>query len=162
MDKKIVSLDEMCRLSNEYRSVGKTVVFTNGCFDILHAGHVSYLARAKTCGDILVLGLNSDASIRKIKGESRPVIPQDQRAVVMAALKMVDHVVIFDAPDPGDMIRIIVPTVLVKGADWPEDKIIGADFVKSAGGRVERIAFEEDVSTTKIIERIGKRFYGAS
>ncbi len=137
-------------------------VFTNGCFDILHAGHVSYLVRAKACGDILVLGLNSDASIRKIKGDLRPVIPQDQRAAVMAALEVVDHVVIFDAPDPGDMIRIIVPHVLVKGADWPEDKIIGGDFVISAGGRVERIAFEEDVSTTRIIERIGKRFYGAS
>ncbi len=162
MDKKIVSQDEMCRLSSEYQSLGKTVVFTNGCFDILHAGHATYLARVKACGDILVLGLNSDASIRKIKGDSRPVIPQDQRAAVVAALAVVDHVVLFDSPDPGDMIRIIVPNVLVKGADWPEDKIIGGDFVKSAGGRVERIAFEEDVSTTTIIQRIGKRFYGAS
>lgn len=161
MDEKIVTLDEMCRLSNEYQRMGKTVVFTNGCFDILHAGHVSYLARAKACGDILVLGLNSDASIKGIKGENRPVVPEDQRATVMAALAVVDHVILFDAPDPGDIIRIIVPQVLVKGEDWPEDKIIGADFVKSAGGRVERIAFDQDVSTTRIIKRIGKRFYGA-
>ncbi|WDP89204.1 MAG: D-glycero-beta-D-manno-heptose 1-phosphate adenylyltransferase [Desulfobacter sp.] len=162
MDNKIVTLDDMCRLSSDYRTAGKTVVFTNGCFDILHAGHVSYLARAKACGDVLVLGLNSDASVRKIKGEDRPVVPEGQRACVVAALECVDHVVLFDAPDPGDMIRIIVPHVLVKGADWPEDKIIGGDFVKSAGGRVERIPFEQEVSTTKIIERIGKRFYGAS
>ena len=162
MDKKIVSLDGMCRLSSDYRSQGKTVVFTNGCFDILHAGHVSYLARAKALGDILVLGLNSDVSVGKIKGEKRPVIPQDQRAMVVSALESVDHVVLFDAPDPGDMIRIIVPHILVKGADWPEDQIIGGDFVKSAGGRVERIGFDQDISTTRIIRRIGKRFYGAS
>ncbi len=159
---KIVSLDEMCRLSHEYRSAGQTVVFTNGCFDILHAGHVAYLEQARSFGNVLVLGLNSDASIHGIKGELRPVICQEQRARVVAALACVGHVVLFDAPDPGDMIRVIAPHVLVKGADWPEDKIIGAEFVKSYGGRVERIAFEEDISTTRIIERIGKRFYGGA
>ncbi|MCG8688331.1 MAG: adenylyltransferase/cytidyltransferase family protein [Desulfobacterales bacterium] len=162
MDNKIVTLDEMCRLSYEYRSAGQTVVFTNGCFDILHAGHVDYLAKAKAFGDVLVLGLNSDSSIQKIKGELRPVVPQEQRAMVVAALECVNHVVLFDKPDPGDMIRVIVPHVLVKGADWPEDKIIGGDFVKANQGRVERVKFEADVSTTRIIERIGKRFYGAS
>ncbi len=161
MDRKIVTLDEMCRLSSEYRSAGQTVVFTNGCFDILHAGHVSYLARAKACGDVLVLGLNSDVSVNKIKGDGRPVVPENQRAMVVAALECVDHVVLFDAPDPGDMIRIIVPHVLVKGADWPEDQIIGGDFVTATGGQVVRIPFEQEVSTTKIIERIGQRFYGA-
>ncbi len=162
MERKIVTLDDMCRLSSNYRSAGQTVVFTNGCFDILHAGHVSYLSRAKACGDVLVLGLNSDASIKKIKGDGRPVVPQDQRACVVAALECVDHVVLFDAPDPGDIIRIIVPHVLVKGADWPEDKIIGGGFVTSTGGQVVRIPFEQDVSTTAIIERIGRRFYGES
>lgn len=160
MDNKIVTLDEMCRLSHGYTAYGRTVVFTNGCFDILHAGHVAYLEKAKSFGDVLVLGLNSDVSVRQIKGDLRPVICQAQRARVVAALSCVDHVVLFDTPDPGDMIRNIVPHVLVKGADWPEDKIVGAKFVKDSGGRVVRVAFEEDISTSKIIERIGQRFYG--
>jgi len=162
MVNKIVRLDEMCRLAHEYKNLGRTVVFTNGCFDILHAGHVAYLEKAKSFGDVLVLGLNSDASVRQIKGDLRPVICQEQRARVVAALSCVDHVVLFDAPDPEDLIRGIVPQVLVKGADWPEDKIIGAQFVKGCGGRVARVAFEEDISTSKIIERIGQRFYGGT
>lgn len=162
MDNKVVTLDEMCRLSQKYKTHGRTIVFTNGCFDILHAGHVAYLEKAKSFGDVLVLGLNSDVSIRQIKGELRPVICQEQRARVVAALGCVDHVVLFDAPDPEDLIQGIVPHVLVKGADWPEDKIIGARFVKSCGGRVERVVFEEDISTSKIIERIGQRFYGGA
>nr|WP_320193563.1 D-glycero-beta-D-manno-heptose 1-phosphate adenylyltransferase [uncultured Desulfobacter sp.] len=162
MVNKIVERDEMCRLAREYKSLGRTVVFTNGCFDILHAGHVAYLQKAKSFGDVLVLGLNSDLSVQRIKGDLRPVICQAQRARVVAALGCVDHVVLFDAPDPGDLIRGIVPQVLVKGADWPEDKIIGAKFVKECGGRVARVAFEEDISTSKIIERIGQRFYGGT
>jgi len=159
---KVVTLDEMCRLSEEYKTLGQTVVFTNGCFDILHAGHVAYLEKAKSLGDVLVLGLNSDLSVRQIKGDLRPVICQTQRARVVAALACVDHVVLFDAPDPGELIRGISPQVLVKGADWPEDKIVGAQFVKDGGGRVARVAFEEDISTSKIIERIGQRFYGGT
>jgi len=162
MDNKIVTLDEICRLSHEYTTLGRTVVFTNGCFDILHAGHVAYLEKAKTFGDVLVLGLNSDASVRQIKGDLRPVICQAQRARVVAALSCVDHVVLFDAPDPGELIQNIAPHVLVKGADWAEDKIIGARFVKDRGGRVARVAFEENISTSKIIERIGQRFYGSA
>nr|WP_319491531.1 D-glycero-beta-D-manno-heptose 1-phosphate adenylyltransferase [uncultured Desulfobacter sp.] len=162
MVKKIVTLDEMCSLSEEYKSLGQTVVFTNGCFDILHAGHVAYLEKAKSLGDVLVLGLNSDLSVRQIKGDLRPVICQAQRARVVAALGCVDHVVLFDAPDPEELIRSISPQVLVKGADWPEDKIVGAQFVKDGGGRVARVAFEEDISTSKIIERIGQRFYGGA
>jgi len=162
MVNKIVTLDEMCRLSREYATLGRTIVFTNGCFDILHAGHVAYLEKAKSFGDILVLGLNSDASVRQIKGELRPVICQEQRARVVAALSCVDHVVLFDAPDPEHLIRNIAPHILVKGADWPEDKIIGAEFVKSCGGHVARVAFEQDISTSKIIERIGQRFYGST
>ncbi|MEH0019257.1 MAG: D-glycero-beta-D-manno-heptose 1-phosphate adenylyltransferase [Desulfobacter sp.] len=162
MDKKTTTLEKMQRLAGQYRDRGERIVFTNGCFDILHAGHVTYLARAKACGDILVVGLNSDVSVRSIKGEKRPVVPEAQRACVISALAAVDHVVLFDAPDPESLIKAVVPHVLVKGADWPEDRIIGADFVKSRGGRVERIAFEQDVSTTRIIERIGRRFYGVS
>ena len=118
MVNKIVTLDEMCRLCREYATLGRTIVFTNGCFDILHAGHVAYLEKAKSFGDILVLGLNSDASVRQIKGELRPVICQEQRARVVAAqpaMSCVDHVVLFDAPDPENLIRNIAPHVLVKG-----------------------------------------------
>ena len=162
MADKIVTLDEMCRLGQEYKNRGQRIVFTNGCFDILHAGHVAYLEKAKSLGDVLVLGLNSDLSVRQIKGDLRPVICQTQRARVVAALGCVDHVVLFDAPDPEALIRGIAPQVLVKGADWPEDRIIGAQFVKDGGGRVARVAFEEDISTSKIIERIGQRFYGGN
>ncbi len=155
---KILSYGKMAELSETYRASGKTIVFTNGCFDILHAGHAAYLALAADQGDILVVGLNSDTSVKKIKGDKRPVIGQDHRASVLAALEAVSHVVLFDEADPGNLIRSVCPDVLVKGADWPEDQIIGADFVKSRGGRVVRVAFEHDISTTAIIERI-KRLY---
>lgn len=159
---KILSRDAAAERCAAYRQQGKVIVFTNGCFDILHAGHVTYLARARAFGDLLVLGLNSDASVKGIKGDKRPVVTEDQRACVVSALACVDHVVLFDEPDPGSLIRVVNPHVLVKGADWPEDQIVGADFVKANQGRVERVAFEQDISTTRIIQRIGKRFYGAS
>ena len=162
MDKKIVTRDRIRQLADQYRSAGKTIVFTNGCFDILHAGHVSYLARAKQCGDVLVLGLNSDTSVRGIKGDKRPVIHEAQRACVAAALAVVGHVVLFDEPDPENLIHAVIPDILVKGADWPEDQIVGGDFVKANGGRVERIAFEQDISTTGIIRRVGQLYYDAS
>lgn len=157
---KIISAGQMAEQAALYRAAGRTVVFTNGCFDILHAGHVSYLEASAGLGDVLVLGLNSDASVRQIKGEKRPVIGQDHRARVVAALSAVDHVVLFDEPDPELLIKTVCPDVLVKGADWPEDQIIGGDFVKAGGGRVERIVLEPDISTTLIIERIGRVYYG--
>lgn len=153
-------MGEIAAICKEYQNNGKTVVFTNGCFDILHAGHVTYLQKARKLGDILVLGLNSDLSVKKIKGEKRPVIHQDQRAMVLSGLQCVDHVVLFDDPDPARLIETVCPDVLVKGADWPEDGIIGGDFVKGRGGRIERVAFEQDISTTSIIERIGRLYYG--
>jgi D-glycero-beta-D-manno-heptose 1-phosphate adenylyltransferase len=160
MNKKTVGFDEIKRLAHGYRADKKRIVFTNGCFDILHAGHVSYLAMAAALGDILVLGLNSDISVKKIKGEKRPVIGEAHRAWVMSALESVDHVVVFDDPDPGLLIETICPDILVKGADWPEEQIVGADFVKENGGWVERIVLEPGISTTKIIERIGRLYYG--
>jgi D-glycero-beta-D-manno-heptose 1-phosphate adenylyltransferase len=159
---KMVSLKDMAVMAGQLRAEGKTIVFTNGCFDILHAGHVSYLAAAAALGDVMVLGLNSDVSVKKIKGEKRPVMGQAQRACVVGALYMVDHVVLFDAPDPLDLIEAICPDILVKGADWPEDAIVGADFVKSRGGRVVRVDLEPGVSTTAIIQRIGALYYGAA
>ena len=157
---KIVPFSEIKTLSRYYRDAKKTIVFTNGCFDIIHAGHIKYLTRAADLGDIFILGLNSDRSVKRIKGEKRPVIGKDHRSIVVAALECIDHVVLFDDPDPGGLIETICPDVLVKGADWLEDQIIGADFVKKNGGRIKRISLEPDISTTKIIERIGRLYYG--
>jgi rfaE bifunctional protein nucleotidyltransferase chain/domain len=157
---KIVTLSEIRVLSKKYRDAKKTVVFTNGCFDILHAGHVKYLNHAANLGDILVLGLNSDHSVKLIKGENRPLIGQEQRSLVVAALSSVDHVVLFDDPDPKALIEVIIPNILVKGADWPEDQIIGGDFVKENSGQIVRIDLEPGISTTAIIKRIGELYYG--
>lgn len=157
---KIVTLAKIKTLSRQYRDAEKKIVFTNGCFDILHAGHVTYLTRAASLGDILILGLNSDHSVKLIKGEKRPVIDQNHRSLVVAALACIDHVVLFDESDPRILIETICPDILVKGADWPEEQIIGSDFVKKNGGHIERIVLEPDISTTKIIERIGDLYYG--
>ena len=158
---KILNNDEIEGAVASYRAEGKSIAFTNGCFDLVHAGHVTYLSAVKKEADVLILGLNSDASVRSIKGEKRPVIGQEDRACVMAALSAVDHVVIFDEPDPEKLIQRVQPDILAKGADWAEDDIIGADIVKARGGRVARIKLEPGISTTTIIERIGRVFYGA-
>ncbi len=158
MNSKILPWDELAEKLAGLRTAGKKVVFTNGCFDILHAGHVRYLSDAKQRGDILVVGLNSDASVRKIKGEKRPVVEQDQRAVVLAGLWCVDFIAIFDESDPLSLIETLRPDVLVKGADWKEDEIIGGDFVKANGGSVERIPFVADISTSDIIRKIVENY----
>lgn len=149
----IVELEELLGLLAKVRRK-KKIVFTNGCFDILHAGHADYLNKAKSLGDILVVGINSDASVRRIKGEKRPILPQQMRAYLLDNLKPVDYVVIFEEDTPLELIKAIKPDVLVKGADWDLDRIVGADFVLSYGGRVERIAFSFDISTSKVVERI--------
>jgi len=149
----IVELKELLELLEKVRGK-KKIVFTNGCFDILHAGHADYLNKAKSLGDILVVGINSDASVRRIKGEKRPILPQQMRAYLLDNLKPVDYVVIFEEDTPLELIKAIKPEVLVKGADWDLERIVGADFVLSYGGRVERIAFSFDISTSKVIERI--------
>lgn len=136
------------------RQQGSRIAFTNGCFDILHPGHVSYLEQARRTGDCLVVGLNSDRSVRALKGPSRPVNSEADRARVLAALGCVDHVVLFDEETPLNLITAIRPAVLVKGADWPEDRIVGAAEVKADGGRVERIGFSHDCSTTGLIDKI--------
>jgi len=136
------------------RKQGGQVAFTNGCFDILHSGHVAYLEKARNTADCLVVGLNSDSSVRRIKGKERPVNQEMDRARILSALACVDFVVIFEEETPQNLITAILPDVLVKGADWAEDDIVGAREVKEAGGRVVRIAFEHDVSTTRLINRI--------
>ena len=137
-----------------HRKAGDRIVFTNGCFDILHVGHVRYLTSAKKEGDILVVGLNSDESVKSIKDPNRPIIHQNQRAEVVAGLGCVDYITIFDEPDPLLIIQAVKPDVLVKGSDWPEEKIVGNDFVKQSGGRVVRIPIVDEVSTSSIIRRI--------
>ncbi|WP_025209326.1 D-glycero-beta-D-manno-heptose 1-phosphate adenylyltransferase [Hippea sp. KM1] len=151
---RIVDFDTIARISNKLRQDGRVIGFTNGCFDILHAGHVSYLNRAKGLVDVLIVGLNSDASVRRIKGNKRPINPQYDRAVVLASLRSVDFVVVFDEDTPLELIKIIRPDILIKGADWKDKGVVGADVVKSYGGRVEFIEFLDGRSTTGTIERI--------
>ncbi|MFH1853779.1 MAG: D-glycero-beta-D-manno-heptose 1-phosphate adenylyltransferase [Candidatus Omnitrophota bacterium] len=132
------------------------IVFTNGCFDILHPGHVDYLSKAKALGDILIVGLNSDSSVRKLKGKCRPITPQNDRARVLSALESVDFVVIFSEPTPIRLIKALRPDVLVKGGDWAVKDIVGADFVQSRGGTVKSLPYLKGYSTKSIINKIKK------
>ncbi len=132
----------------------KKIVFTNGCFDILHAGHVSLLAQARDLGDVLIVGVNSDESVRRLKGEGRPVNNIEHRTLMLAGLLFVDAVVVFDEDTPENLIKKIKPDVLVKGSDYEESQIVGADFVKSYGGEVIRIPLVDNLSTSKLIEKI--------
>mgnify|MGYP002859823701 FL=1 len=139
---------------NELKAQNKKIVFTNGVFDIIHRGHVEYLREAKNCGDVLIVGLNSDSSVKMIKGDKRPIVTEENRAYVLANLKPVDYVIIFNEDTPYNTIKKIVPDFLVKGADWDEDKIVGSDIVKQSGGEIKRIKFVENNSSTNIIEKI--------
>jgi rfaE bifunctional protein nucleotidyltransferase chain/domain len=151
---KIKSRQELQAIVAGLKSEGKTVVFTNGCFDLLHPGHVRYLQKARGEGDVLVVALNSDDSVRKIKGEDRPVLSEEERSEIMGALGCVDFVTTFEEETPENIIEELVPTVLVKGGDWPLDKILGRQIVESNAGRVISIDFEEEYSTSNIIRRI--------
>ena len=159
--KKIKSPNQLKKILGVLKRQGKKIVFTNGCFDIVHVGHIRYLSQARKLGDILVVGLNTDRSVRTIKGEKRPLVCENERAEVLSALKVVDYVVLFDEPDPLALIKALKPSILVKGADWPEDKIIGADVIKQSGGRVVRIPLVPGSSSTNLIEKIIK-VYGPS
>lgn len=152
------SLSEIKSIRGQLKAEGKKVVFTNGVFDLIHSGHVDYLAKAKKMGDVLILGLNSDDSVKRIKGDKRPILTQDERAFVLINLKPVDYVVLFDEDTPEKLISEIIPDVLVKGADWAVEKIVGKDVVESNGGKVMNIEFVNNQSTSKIIDLILKRF----
>jgi len=152
--RKIMTWEQARERVGLWKSEGKKVVFTNGCFDLLHVGHLRYLTEARGLGDRLIVGLNSDASVREIKAPPRPLTPQDQRAEVLAGLEVVDAVVVFDEPDPHRLISLLLPDFLVKGGDWPVEKIIGRDVVEAAGGRVLSIPLTPDISTTAIMDRI--------
>ena len=136
------------------RRLGQRIVFTNGVFDLLHPGHVRYLEAARALGDTLIVGLNADESVRRNKGPHRPINPEQERAEMLAALECVDAVVVFAEDTPDQIIRLVAPDVLVKGADWPADQIVGRDTVEARGGRVVRMPVEDGFSTTTLVERI--------
>jgi len=154
LNPEILTLDEaILRFGREKRN-GRRVVFTNGCFDLLHPGHIGSLEQARALGDALIVGLNSDASVRQLKGAGRPVLPERERAEILAALECVDAVVIFDELNPREIIARLLPDVLVKGADWPGDQIVGREEVEAAGGRVVSIPVVPGYSTTEILRKI--------
>ena len=156
--KNILTLEEITGVRRQFKESGKVVVFTNGTFDIIHAGHVDYLTKAKSLGDILIVGLNSDASIKRIKGDKRPIVPQKERAFILSNIKAVDYVVVFEEDTPFEILKSIVPDILVKGADWAKENIVGKDIVENAGGKVETIEFVNSQSTTNIIKTILERY----
>jgi len=145
---------EATAFADAQRRAGRRVVFTNGVFDILHPGHIRYLRQARALGDVLVVGLNGDASVRRNKGPERPINSQDERAEILAALEPVDAVVIFNEDTPDQIIKAVQPDVLVKGADWAEEAIVGRDTVEARGGRVVRVPVEQGFSTSAMVERI--------
>ncbi|MDP1853877.1 MAG: D-glycero-beta-D-manno-heptose 1-phosphate adenylyltransferase [Candidatus Omnitrophota bacterium] len=151
---KIKNLNQLKRITAQFKKRDKKIVFTNGCFDILHFGHVKYLREAKKKGDILVVGLNSDSSVKKIKGKTRPLNREKERAYVLSGLSCVDFVVIFNEDTPYSLIRALKPDILVKGSDWHREKIVGADIVSKSGGKVFSIPFVKGFSTTKLINKI--------
>jgi D-beta-D-heptose 7-phosphate kinase/D-beta-D-heptose 1-phosphate adenosyltransferase len=153
---KIKTLPDLKKEIEKLKGEGKRIVFTNGVFDLLHPGHTRYLAAAGELGDYLIVAVNSDRSVQAIKGPERPILGQDDRMELLAALSSVDAVVLFHEEDPLKVIEYLVPHVLVKGGDWSEDKIIGADAVKKAGGEVQRIPFASGYSTTTLIDKIKK------
>jgi rfaE bifunctional protein nucleotidyltransferase chain/domain len=157
---KIKTLTQIKSIVTRIKARGKKIVFTNGCFDILHVGHIRYLRKAKKQGDVLIVGLNTDRSVKKIKGKKRPVVPEKARAEVLAALEGVDYVVLFDEPDPLRLIEALQPDVLVKGADWPKSRIIGREIVEKIGGRVIRIPLVAGASSTRVIEKIIQVYCG--
>ena len=153
---KIVSQEELIQIAAREKAGGRRVVFTNGCFDLLHPGHVRCLADARALGDVLVVGVNSDRSVRGNKGPARPLVPQQDRAEVLAALSSVDYVTIFDEPTPRELIARVLPNVLVKGADWPLNQVVGREEVEAAGGCVISIPLAPGYSTTNLLEKIRK------
>ncbi|MEY3282978.1 MAG: D-glycero-beta-D-manno-heptose 1-phosphate adenylyltransferase [Acidobacteriota bacterium] len=156
--KIVLDIDELVEERARLRRQGRRVVFTNGCFDLLHPGHVSYLAQARALGDALMVALNSDRSVRELKGPTRPILNEEERTVVMAALGCVDYVTIFDQATPRELIARILPDILVKGGDWGVSEIVGRAEVEAAGGAVYSLPFVEGCSTSDVIARIVDRF----
>jgi len=154
---RVLTWDQTRSLVGRSRAERRRVVFTNGVFDLLHPGHIRYLQLARNLGDLLIVGLNADASVRRNKGPGRPLTPQDERAEILAALECVDAVVVFGEDTPAEIVRLVQPDVLVKGADWPADQIVGRDTVEARGGRVVLVPVEQGHSTSAIVDRIKRK-----
>jgi D-beta-D-heptose 7-phosphate kinase/D-beta-D-heptose 1-phosphate adenosyltransferase len=151
---EVVVRTDFLKIRERLKREGKKVVFTNGVFDIVHRGHVEYLTKAKALGEVLLVGMNTDDSVRRLKGPQRPIVSQDDRAFVLAALRVVDYVCLFDEDTPYNLVKAVVPDVLVKGSDWAIDSIVGKDIVEAAGGKVQTIDYVPNRSTTNIIQKI--------
>ncbi|MBC7421703.1 MAG: D-glycero-beta-D-manno-heptose 1-phosphate adenylyltransferase [Bdellovibrio sp.] len=150
---RVLSDQNISETVEKYRAQNKKIVFTNGCFDLLHIGHVRYLEQAKSLGDLLIVGINTDASVKKLKGPTRPIQNENDRADILAALKSVDHTILFDDETPLELIKKVKPDFLVKGGDWKPEQIVGSDFVMSYGGQVRSLKFIDGRSTTSMIEK---------
>ncbi|MCZ6515699.1 MAG: D-glycero-beta-D-manno-heptose 1-phosphate adenylyltransferase [Acidobacteria bacterium] len=155
---RILSRDELLKTAVKLKAEGKTLVFTNGCFDLLHPGHIRYLEKAKALGDALIVGLNSDRSVKLLKGPTRPIFPEAERAEILAALESVDYVTVFDEATPQELIASLAPHVLVKGGDWDANEIVGRKEVEAAGGRVVSIEHHAGHSTSDLVETITKNY----
>ena len=158
MKEKIKEREELRRIVEGLKTKGKRIVFTNGCFDLLHVGHVRYLEQAKVLGDILIVGINGDHSVRGLKGPLRPILPVEDRAEILSGLGCIDYITVFDEPTPLELITALQPHVLAKGGDWTKEQIVGREVVEGVGGRVVTIPFVEGSSTTQIIETILERY----
>ena len=158
MKEKIRKREELRGIIETLRKEGKRIVFTNGCFDLLHVGHVRYLEQARNLGDLLVVGINSDSSVRGLKGSLRPILPVEERAEILSGLACVDFITVFDEPTPLELISLLRPHVLVKGGDWSKEQIVGREVVEGSGGEVVTIPFVEGASTSNVIEIILERY----
>ncbi len=158
MNNIIKNRNELIEIRKRLKTENKKVVFSNGCFDILHAGHVDYLNKAKLFGDVLIVALNSDDSVKRLKGSKRPIVKEEERAFIMANLKSVDYVTFFEEDTPAKIIDDLIPDILVKGSDWKIDNIVGREIVEKNGGKVERVEFVNFQSTSNIIDTIIKKF----
>jgi len=154
MDTKRKKLDELKKLREKYKSEGKVVVFTNGCFDVLHSGHIHLFRKAKKCGDVLIVAVNDDRSVSRLKGKGRPVFPLAERMEVLEAIQAIDHLISFAQPTPRDLIQMLLPDVLVKGGDWKPDEVVGREEVEGAGGKVVIVPYLPGRSSSEILEKI--------
>jgi len=158
LKEKIKTKEDLHRIVEDLKKKGKRIVFTNGCFDLLHLGHVRYLEKAKSLGDILVVGVNSDRSVQRLKGPGRPILPEEERAEIVSGLECVDYLTIFNELTPLELISSLQPHILVKGGDWTKETTVGREVVERSGGEVVILPFVEGLSTSNIIETILKRF----
>jgi D-beta-D-heptose 7-phosphate kinase/D-beta-D-heptose 1-phosphate adenosyltransferase len=158
MREKIKAKEDLRRIVDDLKTKGKRIVFTNGCFDLLHVGHIRYLEEAKALGDILVVGINSDRSVRRIKGPYRPILPEGERAEILSGLGCVDYITIFDEADPLELVSSLQPHILVKGGDWTKETTVGKEVVERSGGEVIILPFVQGASTSNLIEAILERY----